>query len=129
MNKPEWYGAKTVFKHTRMIGENACCVFEERVVVFLANDFDHAITKAETEAAKYCSNLDDSAMYLGFVDVYNLAEENINDGVEVYSLMRESNLSDKDYLDSFYDTGKERTRNWEEQLKKQTGENPDDNAC
>jgi hypothetical protein len=82
-------------------------LFEERIVLLQASNFDDAIAKAETEAAEYCSTNHDT-VYLDFVDVFHLFDETIGHGTEIYSLMRESQLSDKDYLDRFYDDGKER---------------------
>jgi hypothetical protein len=46
--------------------------------------------------------------------VFHLFDETIGHGTEIYSLMRESQLSDKDYLDRFYDDGKERRQTSED---------------
>jgi hypothetical protein len=78
-----------------------------------ASDFDDAIAKAETEAAEYCSTNRDT-VYLDFVDVFHLFDETIGHGTEIYSLMRESKLSDQDYLDRFYDDEKKRCQTSED---------------
>lgn len=109
MKKPEWYGTKTIYKHRRVEAGMRKTLFEERVVLFQAADFDGAIALAEAEAAEYCrANAD--TVYLDFMDVFHLFAKAVGHGTEVYSLMRESELADKDYLDHFYDDGKERTK-------------------
>ena len=113
MKKQDWYSAKTVYKHHRVEAGKTKTVFEERVVLLRAAGFDDAIAKAEEEAAAYCST-DGDAIYLGFVDVFHLFDEKVGHGTEVYSLMRESKLSNKKYLDHFFDDGKERSQRHEE---------------
>jgi Domain of unknown function (DUF4288) len=107
MNNPEWYAAKTIYKHHHVEDGTPKMVFEERIVLFQTADFDDAIAKAEAEASEYCG-MNNDTVYLGFVNVFHLFDEMVGHGIEVYSLMRESDLSEKDYLDHFYDNGKER---------------------
>ena len=109
MSYPQWYSAKTIYKHTTFEDGLAKTVFEERVVIFRATDFDDTIAKAEAEARQYC-RATTGAEYLGFVDVYHVGDEGIESGAEVYSLVRDSNLSNRDYIDHFYDAGMERRR-------------------
>jgi hypothetical protein len=105
----DWYSAKTVYKHDRLENGIYKAVFEERIVVFLAHDLDDAISKAEIEAAEYCAK-GENVRYLNFVNVFKLFAERLTNGSEIYSLMRESELSADDYLDRFYDDGNERTK-------------------
>src|SRR4051812_17996917 len=107
MKNPEWFSAKTVCKHQRLKDGLPATVFEERVVLLQATDFDDAIARGEAEAHAYCRSLEDVA-YSGYINVYRLHEATVGHGTEVFSLMRESELSDSDYLDHFYDDGKER---------------------
>jgi len=109
MNNPEWYAAKTVSKHYCIEDGTPKTLFEERVVLLQATNFDDAIAKGETEAQEYCRALSD-VVYTKYIDVYRLCADTVGHGTEVFSLMRESDLSDKDYLDRFYDDGKERTQ-------------------
>ncbi|MEP6754372.1 MAG: DUF4288 domain-containing protein [Chthonomonadales bacterium] len=109
MENPEWYAAKTVYKSRIIEDGTPKARFEERVVLFHATDFLDAIAKAEVEAEEYCSDVFGTE-YLGFVNVYHLFDKTINHGTEVYSLMRESDLSTEEYLDHFYDDGNERTQ-------------------
>jgi hypothetical protein len=48
--------------------------------------------------------------YLGYVNVFALYHNKIEDGTEVYSLMRESEFEADAYLDKSFDTGSERTK-------------------
>jgi hypothetical protein len=109
MSNLKWYGAKTIYKSYFLDDDTLKTIFEERVVLLRATDFDHAIAQAETEAAEYCRCLDDTE-YLGYVNVYQIADATVGQGTEVYSLMRESDLSEENYLDHFYDDGKERAQ-------------------
>lgn len=93
-----WFGVRCVFRH----GENT---YEERVVIVLAPDFAHAIAKAEDEAADYVDGL--SAEYVGLAQAFALFDDPA-DGAEVFSLMRDSDLSPDEYLTAFFDTGDER---------------------
>ena len=108
MNNEPWYGAKCVFLHTQI---DSCPgqVYEERVILVRAESFDEAILCAERMAEEYSADLD-GCSYTGFVDVFHLYDEEIGNGTEVYSLMRTSNLGKDDYLNSFYDTGAERSQ-------------------
>ena len=86
MGNPEWYSAKTIYRHKRVERGKPKTLFEERVVLFLAKDFDDALSKADAEAAEYCGNSDETT-YLGFADVYHLFDEEVGNRTEVYSLM------------------------------------------
>jgi Domain of unknown function (DUF4288) len=105
MDNLNWYGAKTIYKHNLIEDDTAKTLFEERVVLFQAVDFDGAIAQAEVEAEAYAVSHD--VEYLGFMDVFHIFDEKVGQGTEIYSLMRESGLSGPDYLDRFYDDGSE----------------------
>ncbi|MBU2696045.1 hypothetical protein [Pimelobacter sp. 30-1] len=101
-----WYGVRTV---CRFAGSGDVPPhYEERVVIFEADDFAGAIAQAEAEAAEYAAIFDDCEA-LGLVQSYEMADP-IGAGAEVYSLMRTSDLEPDDYLDRFFDTGEERQR-------------------
>ena len=103
-----WFGARTIYRvEKNNTVSNPNKLYEERVVLISASSADEAIVKAEKEAETYASNTD--MTYLGFVNVFELYHNKIEDGTEVYSLMRESELEADAYLDRFFDTGSERT--------------------
>lgn len=110
MEEKVWYGAKTIYQVLGLAsdGTNDNKLYEERVVILRAASFDDAIDKAEKEAGNYAAERE--MKYLGFVSVFKLFDEEIADGAEVYSLMRESELDANAYLDRFYDDGSERTK-------------------
>ena len=105
----EWYAAKSVYRHHSVSDGSGQGTFEERVVLLRASNVEDAIARAETEAMAYCG-ADGGITYLNFVDVFHLIDDIVGDGTEIYSLVRESDLSDDGYLERFYDSGSERSR-------------------
>ncbi|MFE2061514.1 hypothetical protein ACFXDH_03800 [Streptomyces sp. NPDC059467] len=97
----EWYGVRCVFRHP------ALGVYEERVTLWTARSFDEAIARAETEAREYCEVLED-VEYADFAEAFRM-DEVPGEGVEVFSLMRESELPRGEYVRRFFATGDERT--------------------
>ena len=92
-----WYAAKTVYKNGYVLDGVRQACFEERVVLFRAASFEDAIAKAEAEAKEYAAGCE-RTVYLGFMDVYWLFEKTVGDKTEVFSLMRDSDLSQEEYL-------------------------------
>ena len=92
-----WFGARTVF----LLTGRERPVYEERVNVLQADSPDEAIAIAERLAAEYA---DDEAVFLDLVQVYEMSDE-LGDGAEVFSLLRESDLPAGQYLSRFFDTG------------------------
>lgn len=82
-------------------------LYEERITAWNADSFEAAIVEAEKEAHEYADEGSEPLdLFQGFwlFDEVNL----IPQGVEVFSLLRESDLDPSDYLDAFFDTGAER---------------------
>ena len=102
-----WYSAKTFYRHRLVQDGVTKAVFEERVVLFRAANFGDATAKAETEANSYCSAVE-NVVFLEFVSVYYLPEDRVGEDTEIYSLTRDSDLSDAEYLARFHDEGNER---------------------
>jgi hypothetical protein len=82
----------------------AAHLYEERITLWRANSVDHAIELAEEEAKTYAS---DGTEFLGCSQGFALFESVPVSGVEVFSLLRESELEPKQYIDAFFDTGAE----------------------
>lgn len=80
-------------------------LYEERVTLWRADDLDVAIGRAEAEAYEYAEIVD--AEYVGFAQAYVLSDD-VDDGAEVFSLMRASDLEPGAYVDWFFATGTER---------------------
>lgn len=89
-------------------------VYEERVTMWDAQDFEAAHILARNEAEAYSEALHDGKV-LDLFQVYRLFDEPADQpgvfsaihGAEVFSLIRESELDPPEYLRSFFDTGLE----------------------
>jgi hypothetical protein len=81
-------------------------LYEERITLWQAEDIDAAGELAEQEARLYAREND--VEYLEYWQAYASFSEIDANGVEVFSLLRESDLEPAEYLDAFFDTGFER---------------------
>ena len=85
--------------------------YEERITLWRANSSDEAIAKAEAEAEAYAAVIEEApSEYLGLGQSYALADSATEDGAEVFSLIRDSNLDAERYIDTFFETGDEHLR-------------------
>ena len=84
-------------------------LYEERITVWRALDVDEAIDRAEEEAKSYCSK-NPGFRFSGLSQAFWMFQALDADGVEVFSLLRESDLEIEEYLDRFFSTGDERQR-------------------
>jgi hypothetical protein len=98
-----WFSARTVYEHDKT-GDG---LFEERIVVVRADGFEDALERAGVEATGYAEAV--GCVYTGYVSVFEIVEETVGDGTEVFSLMRDSDLNAEEYIDRFYTTGDERS--------------------
>lgn len=80
-------------------------VYEERITLWSAASFDEAIEFAEAEADEYVLALE--GVRLGLSQAFHLFDAP-GSGVEIFSLMRTSDLEPDDYLSAHFDTGGER---------------------
>ena len=82
-------------------------VYEERITLWNARSLREAIALAEREAKEYAG---DDATCLGLLQGYWMFDgcRLRKGGIEVFSLIRESDLPPKAYLKRFFDTGCER---------------------
>src|SRR4051794_36162459 len=96
-NELQWYAVRCIIR----IGwppKFANRAYEERITLWRAHSFDHAIERAEAEAREYAATIDDApSIYLGLAQAYHLFDEP-GDGVEVFSLIRTSDRKPKAYL-------------------------------
>jgi hypothetical protein len=98
-----WYAVRSLFRFASEEGDS----YEERITLWVAASFDAALEKAGTEAREYAEFA--GAAYLGdFGQAYHLADAPPRDGSEVFSLIRDSALPPKAYVDRFFSTGQER---------------------
>jgi hypothetical protein len=83
-------------------------LYEERITLWQASDIDEAIVMAESEAQTYAAKL--GAEYLDYCQAYAMFDEVAASGIEVFSLLRDSDFEPKQYLDTLFDTGSEHER-------------------
>ena len=96
----DWYSVRCVFRD-----RDSARLLEERITLWRAGSFDEAVEQAEREAKEHASAL--NLRYLELAQDFKLSQEPC-DGAVLFSLMRESDLSDEAYLTTFFDTGTER---------------------
>jgi hypothetical protein len=106
-NAEPWYAVRCVVRFPDRV-DNRDHVYEERITLWRADSFGTAIERAENEAREYAATLDGENVELA--QAYHLAVEgaDVGDGAEVFSLMRDSELGPREYVDRYFDTGAER---------------------
>jgi len=101
-----WYSVRCVF-HTPSDDPDSRDHFEERITLWLADSFDHAIERAEEEAGEYAAGLT-CTHYCGLEQAYRLVTSTQpGDGDEVFSMLRDSELAPHAYLKRYFETGGE----------------------
>jgi hypothetical protein len=105
----QWYSVRCVFRviNEDGPGDDGGFDYEERLTLWMASSDAQAIAFAEAEAAEYSS--EGIFEYLGIAQSFWLFEPP-EDGKEVFSLIRTSDLEPRAYLDQFFDTGRENQR-------------------
>ncbi len=103
-----WYSVRCVFQTRSGDG----FAYEERVTLWQSDGIDEAIAMAETEAGGHAEET--KAEYTGMAQAYWLPAPP-STGTQVFSLVRESELDSDDYLDQFFDTGREAQSRWTEE--------------
>jgi hypothetical protein len=96
----DWFGVRCIFRLGDARG------YEERVTIWQAAGFAEAIAMAEADAATYADGRP-HIEFLGLSQSFHMFEPP-GQGVEVFSLIRESELGPDSYLHRFFDTGSER---------------------
>jgi len=107
VNQEPWYGVRLVYRLTGSIEP----AYEERILIVRAVDSDDAIARAEQISRDTYES--ENTVYTEYAMAFNIFDEDgdsLGDGVEVFSLIRKSELGVADYLDRFHDTGAESTR-------------------
>ncbi|HEV7186729.1 MAG TPA: hypothetical protein VGN28_02415 [Blastococcus sp.] len=98
-----WYAVRSLFRFSSEEGDS----YEERITLWVVGSFDEALAKAGTEAQEYAEFA--GATYVAdFGQAYHLADAPPRDGAEVFSLIRDSSLPPRAYVDRFFSTGQER---------------------
>ena len=99
MNKDmEWIAIRSIYHFG--VNSKGVNIYEERVVVFEAKDFQEAHSKAKEEAESY-ANENDFTMHTEQV-AYKQDGEKLIDGYEVWSELFESDLDINDFYQDRY---------------------------
>jgi len=101
------FSVRCLFRWAPRDGQRKKHLYEERITLWQAGSEDEAIEAAEREALSYAG---DNAEYLEFCQSYALIDPVVASGVELFSLLRESDLEPEEYIDMFFDTGNEHER-------------------
>jgi hypothetical protein len=104
----ESFSVRCIFKWFPRDDQELKYLYEERITLWQAKNLEQAIEFAENEALEYS---DESCEFLGLSQGYAMFELTQENGIEVYSLLRESNLEPDLYLKSFFNSGSERQGN------------------
>ncbi|TDD65057.1 hypothetical protein E1298_41770 [Actinomadura rubrisoli] len=96
----DWFGVRCVFRDAN----NG--TYEERITLWRASEVSEAVAMAESEAVDYVKALD-GVSYVRLAQAFSIDGEP-GHGVEVFSLIRDSDLEASDYISRFFDTGSER---------------------
>jgi len=99
-----WYSAKCLFLHKDLSRRQKKPCYEERITLIHARTFDEAIRKGEAEAKRYAKGLG-KVEYLGFITVFHLFDSKIEDGSEIYSILRSVRLRSTEFINRHYDDG------------------------
>jgi len=81
--------------------------YEERITIWHAKSLDDAIRQGEVEARRYAAE-SEGIKYLDFAQAFAISPNQLGEGTEVFSLLRDSDLESEAYLLTFFDTGSER---------------------
>ena len=100
-----WYSVRCIFK---ALDRSA---YEERITLWRAESTESAIRMAEIEASEYASR--SGFEYVGLAQAYDPKTDRLDNGSEVFSLIRQSTLKPSEYVDRFFDTGAEAQRRGE----------------
>jgi hypothetical protein len=96
-----WFCVRTVlcFRPGRL------STYEERLTLWWAVDAGHAMELAEAEARGYAGTMDDCEL-VELAQAYELRDEP-GHGAEIFSLQRDSRLDPDEYVNTFFETGRE----------------------
>ena len=75
--------------------------FEERAVLFRAESFEAALAKGEAEARRYVADLAGGRM-LDRVVAYLIHDDDLREGDEIWSCIRDLDISDEEFLRQVY---------------------------
>lgn len=102
-----WFAVRCLVRFETGAGTDDGPLYEERITLWRATSFEEAVGRAESEVREYAADVEGE--YAGLAQAFHLsAGDEVTDGTEVFSLMRNSELAPDEYIDRFFETGRER---------------------
>jgi hypothetical protein len=101
MTHQAWYSVRSVFRSDTTEDGEPRRAFEERVVLFRATSFEEALAKGEAEARGYASDILRGVM-LDHVVACHIHDDDLSEGDEVWSCVRDLDTSDEQFLRQVY---------------------------
>lgn len=101
------FSVRCLFRWAPRDGQRKKHLYVERITLWQAGSADEVIEAAEREALSYAG---ENSEYLEVCQPYSLVDPVAASGIEVFSLLRESDLEPEAYVDAFFDTGDEHQR-------------------
>lgn len=109
MDQDAWFSVRCVFEVDPTYGARGEAppshLFEERITLWRTASLDTALNMAVADAEVYCKDV--GGRYLGLAQAFALFEAP-GHGVEIFSLMRASDLGSEDYVERHFAAGSER---------------------
>jgi Domain of unknown function (DUF4288) len=99
--KQQWFSVRSIFRLPASADGQRPPLFEERVVVIRAVSSGEALEKGRAEAKRY-SESDTSPRMLEHLVAFCIWEEELADGEEVWTCLRELDASDEEFLNRVF---------------------------
>jgi hypothetical protein len=110
MSAPEpWYAVRCLFDHQGRRKDGEDHLFEERITLWRAISYDDAFLKAEVEARRYAGEND--CVFVCVSDGFHLFDETPQEGSEIFSTMRGSNMTAEMYQMTYCCSPLDRSQN------------------
>ena len=98
----QWYSVRSIFRLPGSSDGQRPPLFEERVVIFRAASPEEALEKGRAEAKRYSEGETQPRM-LAHIVVFSIWEDKLAEGEEVWSCLRQLDISDEQFLDQIYE--------------------------
>lgn len=102
-----YYSIRCLFSHPTRRRNSKQDLYEERITLWRAATEKEAYIKAEKEAAIYAK--EENCIFIGAIDGFHLFQDNVSEGSEVWSLMRDSSFDQHEYINTLMSLSTERS--------------------
>jgi hypothetical protein len=106
-NPSSWFAGRTTYRNSAIVEDGlAKTVFEERIILVWAREFEEASAKVRAEAQQYLQS-DPNLELVECTVIYCTQEQEISEGAEVWSLLRECDMPASDYIRHYHSNERE----------------------